>query len=307
MILVSSSVISCYFVVPGSQELMKIAEAVNQAADILNAAAIQEPRREAVSLLELAIGRDRTFIFAYPDYKLIQKETDVLESLIGRRANREPLQYIRGHQEFYGLDFIVTPDVLIPRPETEILVERAIKDLRSKNEVTFCEVGVGSGCICVSILHELPSATAVGLDISEKSLEITKKNAERHRVSDRLTLLRSDVFDMLSDQRFDMIVSNPPYVPRSDFEALQPEVRDFEPQMALTDGLNGLSIIEKIVYDAPRFLTSGGTLLMEIGFGQSEAVRAIFDTRIWQHLEFLDDLQSIPRIVRALTSAETRP
>jgi release factor glutamine methyltransferase len=281
---------------------MKIAEAINQAADILNAAAIQDPRREAVSLLEIAIGRDRTFIFAHPDYNLTQREVGELESLISRRANREPLQYIRGHQEFYDLDFIVTPDVLIPRPETEILVEKAIKDLQSKENAEFCEVGVGSGCICVSILHEIPSATAVGLDISEKALEITKKNAEKHGVSGRLTLFRSDVFDALMDQRFDMMVSNPPYVPHGDFESLQPEVRDFEPHIALTDGSNGLSIIEKIVSGSPRFLRSGGELLMEIGFGQSEAVRGIFDRQIWHEVEFLDDLQSIPRIVHASLS-----
>lgn len=281
---------------------MKIAEAIDQAADILNAAAIQDPRREAVSLLELAIGRDRTFIFAHPDYNLEQKEISTLDNLISRRAKREPLQYIRGHQEFYGLDFIVAPDVLIPRPETEILVENAIKDLQSKENAAFCEVGVGSGCICVSILHELSSATAVGLDISEKALEITQKNAEKHRVSDRLTLLRSDVFDVLTDRQFDMIVSNPPYVPRGDFESLQPEVRDFEPQIALTDGSNGLSIIEKIVSGAPRFLRPGGGLLMEIGFGQSEAVQDVFDRQIWHQVEFLDDLQSIPRIVHARLS-----
>ena len=281
---------------------MNIYSAIDQAADILSAAAIQDPRREAVSLLELAIGRDPTFVFAHPDHGLTQKETKALETLIGRRANREPLQYIRGHQEFYGLDFIVTPDVVIPRPETEILVERAIKDLRSKNEATFCEVGVGSGCICVSILHELTSVTAIGLDISEKALGITQKNAEKHWVSDRLTLLRSDVFDVLTDRQFDMIVSNPPYVPRGDFESLQPEVRDFEPQIALTDGSNGLSIIEKIVSGAPRFLRPGGGLLMEIGFGQSEAVQDVFDLQIWPQVEFLDDLQSIPRIVHARLS-----
>jgi len=279
---------------------MKITKAINQAADILSVAAIQEPRREAISLLELAVGRDRTFIFAHPDHDLTESEQDAFSALVGRRASREPLQYIRGHQEFYGLDFIVTPDVLIPRPETEILVENAIKDLRSKSDASFCEVGVGSGCISVSILHELPSATAVGIDVSEKALEITRKNAEKHRVSNRLTLLRSDVFEALTEQRFDMIVSNPPYVPRSDFETLQPEVRDFEPHVALTDGSDGLSIIEMIISGAPQRLRPGGSLLMEIGFAQSEAVRGLFDMQVWEHIEFLDDLQSIPRIVCAV-------
>jgi release factor glutamine methyltransferase len=278
---------------------MNIARAVDQATANLKAAAIQEPRREAISLLELAIGRDRTFIFAHPDHELTESEQDAFSAFVNRREAREPLQYIRGHQEFYGLDFIVTPDVLIPRPETEILVENAIEDLRSKNNAEFCEVGVGSGCISVSILYQLPSAAAVGLDISEKALQITGKNAEKHGVGSRLTLLRSDVFDALTYQRFDMIVSNPPYVPRSDFETLQPEVRDFEPHAALTDGADGLSIIEKIVNGAPHFLRPGGGLLMEIGFDQAATVRRLFDPQVWSHLELIDDLQSIPRIVYA--------
>lgn len=281
---------------------MKITEAINQAADILSIAAIQEPRREAISLLELATDRDRTFIFAHPEYLLTETEQDAFSGLVNRRAEREPLQYIRGYQEFFGLDFAVTPDVLIPRPETEILVENAIKDLRAKNDATLCEVGVGSGCIAVSILHELPTAKAVGLDVSEKALQITQRNAEHHGVADRLTLLRSDVYRALTGQRFEMIVSNPPYVPRGDFETLQPEVRDFEPRVALTDGADGLSIIKKIISGAPRFMRSGGRLLMEIGFDQSEAVRGLFDMQLWQHITFLDDLQSIPRIVHARLS-----
>jgi len=281
---------------------MNIAQALDRAAEMLDAAAIQEPRREALSLLELAVRRDRTFIFAHPEHQLTETEQDAFSALLNRRAKREPLQYIRGHQEFYGLDFIVTPDVLIPRPETEILVENAVKDLRSKNNATFCEVGIGSGCISVSILHELHNATAIGLDVSEKALEIANKNADKHGVTDRLTLLKSDVFDALPDQRFDMIVSNPPYVPRSDLESLQPEVRDFEPHVALTDGADGLSIIERIVRGTPRFLHPGGSLLMEIGFAQVVSVKHLFDRQIWQHLEFIDDLQSIPRIVYARRS-----
>jgi protein-(glutamine-N5) methyltransferase, release factor-specific len=278
---------------------MKISEALNQAAYLLQAASVQEPRREAVSLLELAIHRDRTFIFAHPDHELIQAEKDSFAVYLNRRASREPLQYIRGHQEFYGLDFDVTPDVLIPRPETEILVENAIKDLQSVENANFCEVGIGSGCISISILHSLPTATANGLDISEKALKVAQRNAEKHGVSSRLRLIKSDVFDALAGQRFDIIVSNPPYVPQKDFDSLQAEVRDFEPQIALTDGVDGLSIIERIVARAPQYLRPGGGLLMEIGFGQAEAVEQMFNRKIWAHFELLDDLQSIPRTVRA--------
>jgi release factor glutamine methyltransferase len=281
---------------------MTIDEALKQAAELLKTAAIQEPRREAASLLELAGGYEKTFVFAHPEHRLTQDEENLFTSYINRRAAREPLQYIRGHQEFYGLDFEVTPDVLIPRPETELLVENAINELRTVKNPSFCEVGVGSGCISVSILHEIPSAASTALDISDAALMIARKNAERHRVSPRLSLLRSDVFNALTEEQFDMIVSNPPYVPKGDFESLQPEVRDFEPRVALTDGGGGLSIIERIVSQSPQFLRPGGTLLMEIGFGQVESVLNMFSEQVWQDLEALDDLQCIPRIVRARIS-----
>jgi release factor glutamine methyltransferase len=276
-----------------------IAETLLRATEILRASGIAEPRREASSLLAFALRKDRTFLIIHNNYELSGDEETAFATVLQRRARREPLQYITGKQEFYGLGFTVTPAVLIPRPETEMIVENAIEILKPQKNARFCEIGVGSGCISVSILHELETASARGADVSERALEIARLNAETHRVLERLTLEISDVFDSLTGETFDLIVSNPPYIPRQEIEDLQSEVRDFEPLNALTDGGNGLSIVEKIVRDAPRFLKPGGFLLMEIGFGQAAAVKALFAPEIWQAVEILPDLQGIPRTVKA--------
>lgn len=279
---------------------MNISETIQQATEILTQNGIAEPRREANSLLVFALKKDKTFLIAHSEYELSENESANFQEILNRRANREPLQYIRGTQEFFGLDFIVTPDVLIPRPETELLVEAAIEILKTKINPRFCEIGTGSGCISISLLHEVKAATATGADISENALKITKSNAERNSVFDRLKLVNSDVFENFDDEKFDLIVSNPPYISIGDFENLQKEVKNFEPQNALTDEGNGLSIIEKIITDAPDFLKSDCFLLMEIGFDQSDSVEKMFDRQIWHSVEFLRDLQGIQRTVKAV-------
>ena len=276
-----------------------VSEVLKSATEILRASGIAEPRREASSLLAFALNKDKTFLITHPERDLSGEEEKGFQELLERRAAREPFQYITRKQEFYGLDFIVTPDVLIPRPETELIVENAVEILRNIENPRFCEIGVGSGCISVAILHEVETVRAVGLDISESATKIAAENAEKHAISQRLELRISDVFSNLPAQNFDLIVSNPPYIPNADLPELQPEVRDFEPRAALTDGKNGLSIIEKIVAESPRFLKSNGFLLVEIGIHQAKLVSEMFDERVWQSHEFLPDLQGIPRTVKA--------
>jgi len=276
-----------------------ITELIRRAESTLAASGIAEPRREAMSLLGLALKKDKTFIYSRPEHIPSTPEIAVFDSFLERRSLREPLQYIAGVQEFYGLEFDVTPDVLIPRPETELLVERGLAILRESGGEDICEVGTGSGCIVVSILHELPGVRAIGLDRSPDALTIARRNSEKHGVSERLQLMESDVFDGLSHETFDVIVSNPPYVPAADMAGLQPEVRDFEPRLALTDDSDGLSIIKRIVEHAPRHLKRQGNMILEIGFNQSEAVVGMFDTKLWTAPELAPDLQGIPRIVSA--------
>ena len=279
---------------------MKVADALGGAAQQLTDAGVAEPRPEAGSLLEFAIGREKVFLIAHPDYDLTSAEMESYDHVVTRRAAREPFQYIVGKQEFYGLDFEVNPDVLIPRPETELLVERAISELAKLERPKFCEIGVGSGCIAVSVLKNVPEATAIGVDISEKALDVAGKNAKKHGVADRLVLRKSDIFSAVGDERFHAVLSNPPYVPDADMLNLQAEVRDFEPALALTDGRDGLWIIERIVSEAPIRLRSGGILMIEIGVGQAERVAQMFDGVVWQAVEFLHDLQQIPRTVIAV-------
>jgi release factor glutamine methyltransferase len=278
---------------------MTIAEAIAFGAEELSAGGIADPMREANSLLQFAIARDRSFTVAHPEYQLSENEAETFRSAIARRAAREPFQHIVGRQEFYGLDFLVTPDVLIPRPETELIVERAIELLTGQPSQRFLEIGVGSGCISVAVLKHCPKATAIAVDISEPAIAVARQNAGMHDVIDRLEILRSDVFENVPEAQFDLIVANPPYVPLHEYAELQPEVRDHDPKFAVTDSSTGLTIIERIVADAPKFLTSGGHLIMEIGFGQHEQVEALFTTYRWSSIGFLRDLQDIARTVDA--------
>lgn len=274
-------------------------ELIDLAAAHLAKSGVPEPRRESGSLLAFALNKDKAFLIAHPEYRPSVTEIERFTDYFKRRANREPFQHITGSQEFYGLEFEISKDVLIPRHETEIIVEQSINILSAIANPAFCEMGVGSGCISVSILHSVTTAEAFGLDISENALKVAQRNALRHGVLSRLKLFRSDIFEALDGQTFDLIASNPPYIPESEFAALQPEVRDFDPRVALTAGRDGLSIIERIVSDSPRFLKPLGFLVIEIGIGQAKTVRAMFKPEIWKTVEVLPDLQSIPRTVIA--------
>ncbi len=266
----------------------------------LERAGVPEARREASSLLAAALGSDRTFLIAHPDRVPETGPKKRYLDLIARRAGREPFHYIIGKKEFYGLEFRVTPAVLIPRPETEMLVARSIECLQEFEAPRFCEVGVGTGCISVAILVNTSRATGIGLDISGPAIEIARQNAEYHDVGERIELRRSDLFAGLAPlEKFDLIVSNPPYVPEGDIENLQPEVRDHEPFIALTGGDDGLSVGRRLVGVSPSFLKPGGVLLFEFGFDQAEAVLREFGADVWASAETESDLQGIPRMVKA--------
>ncbi|MGI8812571.1 MAG: peptide chain release factor N(5)-glutamine methyltransferase [Pyrinomonadaceae bacterium] len=279
---------------------MTIAEALRYAARRLGESGVAEHAREANSLLRFITGRDRAFFVAHPERELTAGELSHFKNAVSRRAKREPLQYITGKQEFFGRDFLVTPDVLIPRPETEMLVQHAIEILRDNSDAVFAEVGVGSGCIAVSILAECTNATAAGLDISPTALAVAKRNATAYGVNQRLELLESDLFAAVNGRQFTLIVSNPPYVPLDDLKTLQAEVSSFEPRVALTDGGDGLSIIRRIIDHAPGYLRRGGVLLLEIGMGQAERVLTMFDPATWCEIQFHRDFQDIPRIARSV-------
>jgi release factor glutamine methyltransferase len=277
---------------------MKIGDGLIDAASRLNSSGVTEPRREASSLLALALQKPKAFLIAHPEYKLTDEEQRTYESVVARREKREPFQYITGRQEFWGLEFEVAPGVLIPRPETELLVEAAVEHLKGYDALTFAEAGIGSGCISVSILRTLPNVSAIATDISQAAIDIAEKNAARHGVADRLEIRKTDLLEGLVGP-FELIVSNPPYIPDGDIDSLQPEVRDFEPRGALAGGSDGLDIIRRLVRDSGHILNVRGVLMMEIGAGQATAVASLFDSREWGSPEFRYDLQAIPRVVIA--------
>jgi release factor glutamine methyltransferase len=273
--------------------MKSIAEVLKDATQILENAGVPEARREAASLLSFVIGKDRTFLIAHSEDEV--NNVDQFRELLERRAAGEPAQYITGTQDFFGREFRVTPDVLIPRPETELLVEAALEV--TKTATLICDVGTGSGCIAVTLLCELDHARAVALDKSPAALEVAKFNAQQLGVADRATFLVSDCFDSLDQREFDLIVSNPPYVSATVLGGLQREVRDHEPLIALSPGPDGLSIIRRLIQESPQFLKQNGHLIMEIGFDQGESVQNLVDTNVWELLEVRPDLQCIPRIV----------
>jgi release factor glutamine methyltransferase len=273
-----------------------IGKIISEATAALQTAEITEPRREAVSLLMNTLGVDRAFVIAHPDRDLSLDEAESFRKFVARRASREPLQYIIGQQEFFKLKFEVTPDVLIPRPETELIVEAALDLLKTEDAPLIADVGTGSGCIAISLLHEMPRARAVGIDISSKALIVARRNAECHAVLKRFELLRSDGLSTLAEEPiFSAIVSNPPYIPVKEIESLQPEVRDHEPLSALVAGEDGLSHIRPLVREAAHLLKPAGYLIFEIGFDKGAAVKELIDLTVWDLIEIKNDLQQIPR------------
>ena len=273
-----------------------IAEALREASLVLENNSVPEARRDASSLLSFVLGKDRTFLISHAEDPVGDDSLAQLREFVERRAAGEPLQYITGVQDFYGREFRVTPDVLIPRPETELLVEAALEVSAGK---FICDVGTGSGCIALTLLCERPGARAVAVDKSAAALEIAKFNASKLSVTERAVFVVSNCFDALNrkEYQFDLIVSNPPYVSESALAGLQREVRDHEPLVALSPGADGLSVIRRLLTDAPAFLKPNGHLLMEIGFDQGEKVRNLIGESVWSLLEIRPDLQCIPRIV----------
>ena len=276
---------------------VSIGEALRRAARELDQGGVAETRREAGSLLSHVIGKDRTFLISHAEDVLGERELESFENAIARRARGEPAQYITGTQDFFGRAFRVTPDVLIPRPETESLVEAALQVMNA--DAMICDVGTGSGCIAITLVCERSDARAVAVDVSEAALEVARANARDHAVQQRVEFVLSDCFSALNESasKFDLIISNPPYVSANQLSGLQREVRDHEPRVALSPGDDGLSVIKRLLLDSPQFLRTNGYLLMEIGFDQGEKLQQLVDPKTWTLKEILPDLQGIPRIV----------
>jgi release factor glutamine methyltransferase len=255
---------------------------------------VENARLESEWLLSAALGLDRVGLYVNFDKPLTETELAVYRGMIARRARREPLQYILGSQEFMELDFEVSPAALIPRCDTETLLAEAVK--RCKDAIKILDIGVGSGCIAVALAVKLPSSQVCGVEQSADALTLAKRNAAKHGVN--VTLVQGSMFEPFNGVRFDMIVSNPPYIPTGEFDSLQPEVRDFEPREALDGGADGLDFYRSIIPDATDHLNPGGWLLFEVGIGQAKRVLELFtQTGRFEELFTAKDPAGIERVV----------
>jgi len=256
-------------------------------------------RRDAEILLLCVLARSRAWLIANADVLLSDDEAAAYTGLLERRSGGEPIQYITGVAEFFGLPFRVNRDVLIPRPETEHAVEKTIELASGFSAPRILDVGAGSGAIAVALAHKLPQAVITAVEISAAALDVARGNAERNGVAGRIRLLEGDLLAPVAQERFDIVVSNPPYVPERDRDSLAVEVRDFEPARALFAGEDGLAIYRRLIPAAWAALVSGSYLVLEIGYGQEAHIRALLAGRGFQGIQFLADLKGIPRVATA--------
>jgi release factor glutamine methyltransferase len=280
---------------------VQLKDALAKAIARLTTEKIPSPRLNAELLLMFILSCDRAYLFAHPERKLSTEEESSYEAALAERVRGVPAQYITGHQEFWGMDLIVTPAVLIPRPETEHVIEtvlelRAAEVRAPQSKVRIVDAGTGSGCIALALAKELPRAEIHATDISPDALEIARANAARHQLERRIHFHQADLLEGVK-RDFDFVVSNPPYVGESEEDQVQLEVRKFEPRNAVFAGPAGTEVIARLVPQAKQILRPGGWLIMEISGTIAEEVRKLLEG--WQEVEIKPDLQSIPRVVQA--------
>jgi len=299
---------------------MDIRTALKQGLAQLRDAHVPSYTLAAELLLLHVLGHNRTWIYSHPEEELSSADAERYAELLRRRAAGEPTQHLTGKQEFWGLEFEVTPDVLIPRPETEHVIEvaldrLAVHEIRAGRRQTLsgeglriADVGTGSGCIAIALAKELPGATIFATDISAATLAVARRNAERHGVANRIHFLQCNLLEALSDSPLaprhspllcDLIVSNPPYVGRREAPTLMREVRDHEPEIALYGGEEGYEFYADLLTQAGEHLKPGGILILELGNNSLPAVRPLFDAPGWTNVAVTNDLAGIPRVLSA--------
>ena len=266
----------------------------------LEAAGIENARLDAEVLLAYVLNWRRLALYVHVAKELTDEQIARYENLILRRLDRIPVAYLVGHKEFMGLNFAVTPDVLIPRVDTEVLAQGVIEHLQEfDGDIKLADLGVGSGAICISILKFVENVTAAAVDISPNALDVARFNAEKFNVADRINFYEGSWFEPLKGQKFDVIISNPPYIPTADFENIQPEI-ETEPHLALDGGKDGLDFYKKIISAAPEFLNDAGFLAVEIGINQAAAVTDLLKAGgAFNYIQIWKDLAGIERVVAA--------
>ena len=285
-----------------------VGEALRAAAPRLRASGSRSPRLDAELLLASALGVPRVELFRDPGRTLQADEAGRFEELLARREAREPVAYILGRRAFRTIDLEVTPDVLIPRADTETLVDVALEALAAmpiagpdpEDEPLALDVGTGSGCVALALATEDPFVRLVATDVDPGALAVARRNGARLGLARRVEFVLSDLFADVGERPFDLIVSNPPYIPADEYVALEPNVRDYEPRLALYGGVDGLDFYRRLVPGAALLLRPGGTLALEVGAGQADDVAGIIAAaRAYEAPERRSDLSGVPRVVFA--------
>lgn len=281
---------------------MQLKQAVDSAYELFVANDVPSPRLNAELLLTFVLGRERVFLYAHPERELTAEEESRFDEVIRERARGCPTQYITGHQEFWGLDLIVSPAVLIPRPETEHVVETVLDLMKEYHrahpqKLKIVDVGTGSGCIALALASELSHAEVHGCDISDEALEMARTNAARLALGGKVLFRKSDLLSVYGEEKFDFVISNPPYVGESEADKVQKQVRDFEPRIAVFSGREGMDIYKRLIPQAQEALRPGGWFVAEIGYSEEEKVKELL--KGWTEIQTTADLQGIPRVIAA--------
>ncbi len=276
-----------------------ILEIINLSSDYLNNKAVESPRINAELLLAHVLNCKRLDLYLKFDQPLKEDELNIYRELLKRRGRREPLQYIVGNVEFYGLEFKVNPSVLIPRPETEILVETVIENSNKEEQLKILDIGTGSGNIAISISKHLINSKVWGIDTSVEALKIADENSKNNLVDDRIVYSQNNILNgsQIDEKEFDIIVSNPPYISKNDYNELLPELKNYEPAAALTDENDGLTFYKEISLKANQLLKPGGKIFYEVGQGQYNDVKNILEENNFINIKVKKDYSNIERVV----------
>lgn len=282
-----------------TKQIWTIQALLNWTINFFKQKGIESARLDAEVLLAHLLKKERIYLYVHFDEPMQEQELAVFREYVKRRAKHVPVAHIIGEKEFMGMKFKVTPDTLVPRPDTEILVENGIAELGRDNAAEIADIGTGSGAIILSMLADMPKAKGCAVDISAKALAVARENADSLGVSGRCEFSEGDLFAPLAGRVFDAVVSNPPYIPASDIAGLEDDVKKYEPLTALTDGGDGLSFYRRLFSEGRGFVKDGGMMAVEIGIHQSAQVRAIAEQSGWRDVKVVKDYAGIDRVVIA--------
>lgn len=281
------------------KDVWTISSLLNWTVNYFKSKNIQSARLDAEVLLSHVLRQERIYLYVHFDEPMEQNELSKFREYVKKRAQHVPIAYIIGEREFMGLPFKVTKDTLIPRPDTEILVENVLNNVDKDKEIEIVDIGTGSGAIILSLLVNLPNAQGKTVDISSKAIEVAKENAVNLQVNDRCEFFVGDLFAPLNGNKFDLIVSNPPYIPQKDIATLEDDVKEYEPVSALTDGGDGLSYYRRLLSEGKAYIKENGFIALEIGIYQSEDVKQIAMDNGWKNIKIIKDYAGIDRVVLA--------